>query len=253
MIAYQKKFLRIAEYWGTEPAAETPPVDLVRYFQNSEPLTDAFCREFYSIVLDLQQDEEKLLAKMKKNTRYEIRRATNSDQFLHRLVKGNDTHVLGEFVDNHDQFALHKGQPKISHLWMSTLAAQGLLEISRTQDMFGRPLVWHAYHIGEGRATLLYSSSILRADSDTSLRSQVGRANRYHHWQDMLHFKHRGLTMYDFGGWYEKKEDRARLNINKFKEGFGGDIVKTYICERPLTLRGWVFLKTRTLLLGNAI
>jgi hypothetical protein len=252
MIAYQKKFLRIAEYWGTEPDRNLQ-VDLVRFFQHSEPLADAFCREFYSIVLDLRRDETALFSKMKRKTRYEIRRAKMSDQFVYQVANGEDSAVLSEFIDNHDQFAAHKGQAKINHLWVSTVAAGGLLKISRIQDHTGRTLVWHAYHIGFERATLLYSASILRPESDGNLRTRVGRANRYHHWQDILHFKQLGLTIYDFGGWYEKKEDRARLNINKFKEGFGGDIVKTYICERPLTLRGWVFLKTRTLLLGNAI
>jgi hypothetical protein len=252
MIAYQKKFLRIAEYWGAEPE-RNPKVDLVRFFQYSEPLANAFCREFYSIVLNLQPNKGDLFSKMKRNTRYEIRRAELSDQFLYQVANGEDSALLSEFIDNHDQFAAHKAQAKINHLWVSTIAAAGLLQISRVQDPVGRTLVWHAYHIGDERATLLYSASILRPESDGNLRTRVGRANRYHHWQDILHFKELGLTIYDFGGWYEKKEDRARLNINKFKEGFGGDIVKTYICERPLTLRGWVFLKTRTLLLGNAI
>ena len=252
MIAYQKKFLRIAEYWGTEPEGD-PQVDLVRFFQHAEPLADAFCREFYSIVLDLQQDESKLFSHMKRNTRYEIRRAQRSDQFLHKVGKGSDTAVLNDFVDSYDHFAAEKHQEKINRIWMSTLAVGELLQISRIQDATGATLVWHAYHVGSDRATLLHSASILRAESDTALRSKVGRANRYHHWQDILYFKQLGLRMYDFGGWYEKHEDIARLNINKFKEGFGGNIVKSYICERPLTLRGWVFLKTRTLLLGNAI
>ena len=252
MIAYQKKFLRIAEYWGAEPAGN-PQVDLVRFFQHSEPLADAFCREFYSIEVDLQQPETDLFSQMKRNTRYEIRRAQESHQFLYKIGDGNGTPILNEFVDNHDQFAALKGQAKIDRLWMSTVAAEGLLKISRIQDASGQTLVWHAYHLGGERATLLHSVSILRPESSTHLRSQVGRANRYQHWQDILHFKQLGLTIYDFGGWYEKKEDRARLNINKFKEGFGGHIVKTYICERALTLRGRIFLKTRTLLLGNAI
>ncbi len=252
MIAYQKNFLRIAEYWGAEPEGD-PQVDLVRFFQHAEPLADAFCREFYSIVLDLRQDESQLFARMKRNTRYEIRRAERSDRFLHKIGKGSDTAVLSAFEDSYDQFAAEKRQEKINRMWMSTLAGGELLQISQIQDETGETLVWHAYHLGCDRATLLHSASILRAESNKALRTKVGRANRYHHWQDILYFKKLGLRTYDFGGWYEKKEDAARLNINKFKEGFGGNIVKTYICERPLTLRGWVFLKTRTLLLGNAI
>src|ERR1051326_5840006 len=98
MIAYRNKFLRIAEYWGAEPE-RNPQVDLVRFFQSSEPLADALCREFYSIVLDLQRDETALFAKMKRNTRYEIRRAKVSDQFLYQ-VAGEDSAVLSEFIDN---------------------------------------------------------------------------------------------------------------------------------------------------------
>jgi hypothetical protein len=84
-------------------------------------------------------------------------------------------------------------------------------------------------------------------------RSAIGRANRLLHWHDMLFFKNQEVSTYDFGGWYEKKEDPARLNINKFKESFGGEIVKTYICEQPLTLKGKLFLTMRKLVLGNAI
>ena len=93
MIAYQKKFLRIAEYWGAEPAGN-PQVDLVRFFQHSEPLADAFCREFYSIEVDLQQPETDLFSKMKRNTRYEIRRAQENDQFLYKIGDGNGTPIL---------------------------------------------------------------------------------------------------------------------------------------------------------------
>jgi hypothetical protein len=252
MIAYQKKFIRIAEYWDTEPAGH-PKVDLVRFFQQSEPVADSLSREFYSLLLDLEQDESALLAGMKKTTRYEIRRAQISDHFLYQIGKGTETSVLSDFCEHYNEFAAVKGQPRINQMWLSMLAIGDLLRISRIQDSSGDTLVWHAYHFRAKRATLLYSASILRSDSNSVLRSKVGRANRYHHWQDILHFKQHGIAIYDFGGWYEGKEDRARLRINKFKEGFGGKIAKTYICERPLTFRGWVFLKTRTLLLGNAI
>jgi len=55
MIVYQKKFLRIAEYWdGEEP--EPGAVDLVRCFQQPQPLAGMLCRDFHTILLDLNRD-----------------------------------------------------------------------------------------------------------------------------------------------------------------------------------------------------
>ena len=60
--------------------------------------------------------------------------------------------------------------------------------------------MWHAYHRNTERVTLLYSASFFR---NSDLRTQVGRANRLHHWLDMLRYKNAGIATYDFGGWYE--------------------------------------------------
>jgi hypothetical protein len=252
MIAYQKKLIRIAEYWDNEPV-RNPRVDLVRLFQQSKPVADSSCRDFYSILLDLQQDEKALLSNMKRNTRYEIRRAATSDHLTYYLDDRGDLRTLNEFCDDYDRFADRKAQPKINRPWVSLLAGSRLLRLSQIRDVNGDTMVWHAYHVGVGRATLLFSSSTLRPDDSPAARSRTGRANRYHHWQDILYFKQQGIAIYDFGGWYEKKEDQERLRINQFKESFGGEIIKNYICEQPLTLRGRVFLKTRKLVLGNAI
>ena len=65
--------------------------------------------------------------------------------------------------------------------------------------------------------------------------------------------KSAGISTYDFGGWYDGTTDQERLSINKFKEQFGGQVVKNYICEQALTLKGALFLRLRTSLLGNAI
>lgn len=86
MIVYQKKLLRIAEYWnGEEP--KPAGVDLVRCFQQSRPLAGMLCRAFHTILLDLKRDPQELLAGMKRDTRYEIaaRRQTGSTNL--RLAK----------------------------------------------------------------------------------------------------------------------------------------------------------------------
>ena len=76
-------------------------------------------------------------------------------------------------------------------------------------------------------AVLTHSASLYRG-RDKDFRNLVGRANRLHHFKDMLFFKGNACNLYDFGGWYAGTEDQDRLMINRFKEEFGGQKVLQY-------------------------
>ena len=190
---------------------------------------------------------------MKRGTRYEIRRAAARDNLVYDYCDGNDVRVFAEFCEYCDKFLVNKRQPKLDRRWLALLAQASLLELTRIADSAGQTLVWHCYHRSPQRATLLYSASHFRNGNGTEYRNKVGRANRYHHWQDMLRFKSAGISTYDLGGWYDGNQDEERLRINKFKEQFGGEIVRNYICEQAPTLKGVLFLRVRRWLLGNAI
>lgn len=252
MIVYQKNLLRIAEYWNSEEPT-LAGVDLVRCFQQPEPLEGMLCREFYTILLDLRREPEQLLAGIKRGSRYEIRRAAMQDRLTYDCRDGSDKNVLDEFCDYYDDFAIRKTQPKLNRAWLSLLAAEGAVALSQIRDADGQTLVWHLYHLSKTRATLFYSASVFRTFTSSSRRNKIGRANRFHHWQDMQRFKAQGISTYDFGGWYHGNTDLERLRINDFKEEFGGLIVKNYICERALTAKAKLFLRVRGWLLGNAI
>jgi hypothetical protein len=252
MIVHQKNLLRIAEYWaGEEP--KLAGVDLVRCFQQSQPLAGMDCRAFYTILLDLNRDLEQLLSAMNRDTRYEIRRAAGRDQLTYDLRSGQDERAFRQFCEYYDEFAAGKAQPKINRAWLSLLAAAGDLIMSQVSDSTGETLVWHAYHRSNHRATLFYSASLFRKSDSSNVRNKIGRANRYQHWQDVQRFKAEGISVYDLGGWYHGDSDTERLRINRFKEEFGGKIVKNYICERALTVKAKLFLRVRRLLLGDAI
>ncbi len=252
MIVYQKKFLRIAEYWNGE-TVNAPGVDLVRCFQQTHPLPGMTSRAFHTILLDLKLDPQQLLAQMKRDTRYEIRRAGNQDQLTCEWHNAADRQVFQRFCDYYDEFATQKAQPKLNRVWLSLLANDGALTLSQVCDATGATLVWHVYHCSSARATLFHSASVFRKFDSSALRNKVGRANRFLHWQDIQRFQAEGLSVYDFGGWYEGNRDLERLKINTFKEEFGGQIVKDYICERAVTFKAKLFLQVRRLLLGNAI
>jgi hypothetical protein len=252
MIAYRKKFLRIVECWNGEEN-DRQRFDLERYFQQSKPREGMLCRPFYTVLLDLNQSNESLLAAMRRVTRYEIRRAGAKDQLVYQFGNGVDVRVFTQFCEYYDEFAAQKQQPKLDRGWLSLLAKAERLHLTQVSDSSGETLVWHGYLRYPKRVTLLYSASLIRNNRGSAYKNIVARANRYHHWQDMMRFKLEGISTYDFGGWYEGTADQERLKINWFKEQFGGEIVKNYICERAVTLRGKLFLRARQFLLGNAI
>ena len=251
MIVYRNKLIRILECWNEEEP-DFQNVDLIRRFQQPQPIDGMFCRDFYTILIDLRQDQTRLLAAMKRDTRYEIRRGAR-EGFIYDFYDGKDPAVFDEFCDFYDEFALRLNQPKLRRQWLALLASSNSLHFSRIAEDGGPSLVWHGYHRGQGRVTLLYSASLFAVGAPSAFRNRMGRANRYQHWQDLLRFKQDQISLYDFGGWYEGQSDQKRLQINRFKEEFGGEIVRNYICERALTWRGALFLRLRQSLLGDAI
>src|SRR5215204_434016 len=125
VIVYQRRFIRIAEYWnGEEPCSKG--VDIERYFQQTHRIDGMFCRDFYTILIDLLSDPETLLAAMKRDTRYEIRRAER-EGFSYDFLDGNDTATLDEFCNYFDEFAQRKNQPGLRRAWLSVLAQSGAL------------------------------------------------------------------------------------------------------------------------------
>lgn len=108
---------------------------------------------------------------------------------------------------------------------LKSYADAGVLNISHVKSIKGDSLNWRAYYYNENRVFPLLSG-LIRSSTDTSYNQMLGRANRYHRWQDILKFKKLGVLLYDFAGLYTDTTNQKLLNINRFKEGFGGEIVR---------------------------
>ena len=247
MIIYRKALLRIAETWFDEEA-HGARVDIVRRLQHPTPIAEAKCTPFHTILMDLKDDPDLLFAKMKRETRYEIRRAGEKDGLTHEVWITADCGCLAQFLSFYDECVILNGLPKIKGVRLQKLAEAGSLSLSLVRGEAVVPFVWHAYYCAGRRVRLLHSASFGR-DLDGSSKSLLGRANRYHHWKDVLTFRAQGIQIYDFGGWYDGHSDPKRLSINKFKEGFGGQIVLNYNCVQGLTRIGKaaIWLYTRML------
>lgn len=237
----------VREVWFDEEPKEVDGVDVFYYCQRTNPIRGIRCNEYYTIWIDLTKNQDELWEDIGKHTRYQIRRA-EKDWLVYEFWNTDDSDILNQFSDFYSKFALQKGLSTFNKTRITNLMDIGALDVSRIKSKDGETLVWHAYYRNKTRSSLLYSASTFRSSTDNSYRRMVGRANRYHHWQDILKYKNLGLLTYDFGGWYAGHEDREKIGINKFKEEFGGKPERSFNCVRSITMKGKLYLRLREIL-----
>lgn len=239
--------VRIAETWFVEPAAVPPVAGVDVIVHNFFPSARAHTTAAQTILIDLNIDPDDALAQMKQDMRYKIRRAENKDGVAFEAFGpaglAERPELLAEFLAYFDAFAREKGLNTLNRRHIECQAAAGILWLTRAVKD-DAVLVWHAYIVDNGRARLRNSASHFRG-KDSATRNMIGRVNRWVHWKGMSAFREAGVAVYDLGGWYGGDTDVDKLQINRFKEGFGGETVKEYSCSVPVTLKGRAFLIAR--------
>ncbi|MDD6203116.1 MAG: hypothetical protein PUB13_09300 [Lachnospiraceae bacterium] len=177
---------------------------------------------FETLITDLTQEEEEIIAKISKNGRYEIRRAQKEDvKTVIKTAKEITEEDIHEFVHFFTEFWASKGV-------IYTEGNRLEKEIKRyvEEDCFAitialivdKPCVYHTYILEEKTARLYQSASLYRVEEEIP-KSLVGMANRFLHKEDMLTFKKMGIRQYDWGGAGTGKEVAS---ITEFKKSFGG-------------------------------
>jgi len=247
MIIYNSRFLTRGETWFDEepnPAG----LDWLLYNQRSRPVSGAKSKYFHSYLVDLSPSPDGLLSAMHKETVHKIRRARDTDKVTCQSCETGDAAALDAFEAMYNRFASVKGLSPMDRCRLNGLATAGILGLSVAKDIQGHALVYHAYCRSSARTSLLFSASRFRELADSAARNAIGRANRYLTWMDMLRAKEQGLEHFDFGGWYPGNTDKSLLQINEFKKGFGGRVVREYECEQILSVRGWVVLTVAAML-----
>ena len=129
--------------------------------------------------------------------------------------------------------------------YLITAANAGCLHLTSIQWQ-GEVLVWHSFIASDHRACLLHSASLLPG-AESSLKSLISRANRYHHWLDMQYFKGQGIQTYDLGGVYQPKDAQGQPRNNPFKSSFGGTRVTEYYGEMACSNLGRFYLWIRSI------
>jgi len=220
MIALTSKKLflrRKVIYFAAKPAFSLNPFDAYVQCSSTEEYPGFKRTPKYTKIINLQQTEEELLGGFDKNTSYEVRRASKEGLSIEVNVPEND------FLELYNSFAGKKNLGMVKDI--STF--RGHLQI--TGAFFeNKPLVFHSYILDKDkkRVRLLHSASALYEAENTSLKPLIGRANRFLHYTDMMYFKKEGFNEYDFGGYAKDTENESLKGINKFKDGFGGELVE---------------------------
>ncbi len=238
MILSTRNTVRIADLYFDEPMPPGLKVDIVRHNQSSGPVAGAMCTPFSTMLIDLTQSPDEHLSKMKRHTRYKIRRAGEQDDLIYEWTNGDNARLMTEFADHFDRCAEFKQLPKASRRRLEILADAGALDLSFARDKSGDILAVSSYFVSPARVRGLYAAAAFRTTNDPTRRTLIGRANRYVFWQDMLRFRKAGVRLFDFGGYYTGDQDGEKLRVNGFKDEFAGEIVHEFNCERALTLKG---------------
>ncbi len=235
MIYFKKHFVLFAEAWySVERIANR--ADIVHFYSVLSPPAKAVATEATTIWIDLASPESTLLQGMRKNTRHEIRRASEDDlkyTFLNQPGSEDITAFLEFFGSN----KVANDSDADTGRWIRNHQNAGSVVLSRISSSEGGELVWHAFYVDGIHCRLKYSVSRSR-NTDGITRNLIGKAHRLQHWEDMKHFKNLGFKVYDLGGWSHNTTDGKLLHINQFKESFGGRIVNLHHCTLVRTLKG---------------
>lgn len=244
-IQWKKMMFKINEIYGAdENLDQLPKADVQAFFQQ-EKLIDPDKRitvhkETKTLCINLQKTEEQLRTELNKSTRYQINKAERDDLTI-QVITNPDAEDIDAFKAFFNPYAKEKGIELFQDDRIHSIWSKGMLVITYVFHKKGPKLAGHLYFADGVRARMFYSCSI-RFANDEIPKNDIGRANRYLHWYDILFFKKENYQVYDFFGLSMDEKNVDQQNINQFKRSFGGEEVIEYRSFIPQTLKGHIFI-----------
>lgn len=240
---HRKKLMAINlkdNYFAKSINQEDPGFDVVYYFHCSEKGPDA--EVFNTIFVDLEQPEEDILNSFSKTNKKTIRSLLKSNEIQTSITDTPSDEDIEEFADFFDKFAKEKGIFLCDRNLVYNLNKISSLTIGKACYK-GDILSFMVFIRNNERVTGQYEASgrFFFADDPEKVK-MASKANRVLEYSCMLHFKKRGLKIYDLGGVTLDPSDEEKANIDMRKQGFGGELVKEYHFMYPLTVKGKTFI-----------
>lgn len=180
-------------------------------------------RSRWTSLVDISRDDSALLSGFTKKTRYETRRADQDLDGVSFLIE--------------DPLSTLSGDREASPGCMSTYESNAVISVAK---MSSGHEIRHQYIQGRntGRVHLYGSSSDFESMEGSLAKSRMARLNRLMHFRDMLYFRSKGYSVYDFGGIANAPSGSKLGNIDAFKLGFGGKLREESIYI-SLSIIGW--------------
>ena len=221
---------RTKEIWFSENPFDVVGYDSITFndCKNRILKPEFSCTEQATLVLDLTQDLELIWANMRKTFRQNIKYAQRDG------IKVRMNQAYGEFCSLNRSFKRAKGLPASSGWpWFSEnvehMKKYGTLFVSELDEVLSGQ-----FYLEDEKCIrwLVGASKRLDVGMERTMLRMIGNANKLLTWEAIKYAKAKGLTEFDFGGYYTGKANDEMENINLFKEGFGGKQITRYGYQR---------------------
>ena len=181
----------------------------------------------HTVILDLTKSEETILAEMRRQTRYEVRRA---DKLGIKVEKGNSKELFEEFHQIQKATALrqHFVPPDLKTLMAEREAfgKNATIYVAKTPE--GEPSAYGLILV-DGEEGDYYEAA------STDLNRKLPGAYALQ-WQVIKDLKKKGIKRYNLWGIAPPNQPHHRYaGVTTFKTGFGGEIV-TYVPAHDLVI-----------------
>jgi lipid II:glycine glycyltransferase (peptidoglycan interpeptide bridge formation enzyme) len=167
--------------------------------------------------VNLLDSTDSLLKAIHKGTRYDIRMG-EKENLNFKYHFSNDQLDYQHLIEEYTSFASQKKIKILSKKWLLVLKKCNKLCITKISEG-PTDISTHIYLYDDSKVILTHSFHNINY-KDQILR---GYANKFLHWKDILLFKERGFSIYDFGG-----VNPSLQGISDFKTRFGGEITNNY-------------------------
>jgi hypothetical protein len=199
---------------------------------------------FKTLITDLSAEEDVLWKGIKKNYRNEIRRSENDKSVVTEIIDSNDdvpSDLMDIFEESYNLMYQYKGIDVILNKNQLVAYMEERAISFSVAYIDSEPMVFHVYITDGHTARLLYSVSRFRDHSDVS--AKIAMANKRLHWTEMRHYRAKGVSTLDWGGYVDEEQP-----ISAFKKRFGGEVKDTYHLTIGNTILGKIgvrfFLRT---------
>ena len=186
----------------------------------------------HTVMIDLQKTEDELLANMRRQTRYEVRRATKQNI---KVEKSNSEEIFKEFHKVQVATARRQGfiPPDLKTLLAERENLDSVVYIAKTSE--GQPIAYGLI-IKDGKEGDYYEAA------STDLNRKIPGAYALL-WQAIKDLKKEGYERFNLWGIAPAGQPNHRYaGVTTFKTGFGGEVIE-YVPAHDLIISKVKYLK----------